>query len=53
MIKLALTNWTIGRESNWLLYKMLLALPKDISIGKSWDIHYNRECHMTLALAQQ
>jgi hypothetical protein len=31
---------------------MLLALPKDLFVGKSWDLQYNRECHMTLALAQ-
>jgi hypothetical protein len=30
---------------------MLLALPKDLSVGKSWD--NNWECHMALALAQQ
>ena len=52
MVKLALSNWTMGLESNWLLYKMLLALPKDLSIGKSWDIQSNRGCHMAVALAQ-
>ena len=41
MVKLALCNWTIGRESNWVLYKMLLALHKDLSVGISWDIQYN------------
>ena len=53
MVKLALSNWMIRQESNWFLYKMLLALPKDLSVGKSWDIQYNRGCHMALALAQK
>ena len=29
-----------------------LGLPKDLFVGKSWDIQYNRLCHMALALAQ-
>jgi len=53
VVKLALSNWTIGRESNWLLYKMFMVLHKDLSVGKSWDIQYNRGCHMALALAQK
>jgi len=52
LVKYALSNWMIGRESNWFLFEMLLALPKDLSVGKSWDIQYTLGCHMALALAQ-
>jgi hypothetical protein len=31
---------------------MLLAFPKDLSVGKSWDIQYNRENYIALALTQ-
>ena len=34
MVKLALSNSMIGRKSNFLLYKMLLALSKDLSWQK-------------------
>jgi hypothetical protein len=52
MVKLVFDNWTIGWESNWLLYMMLLALRKDLFIGKSWDIQYSCEGHMALALVK-
>jgi hypothetical protein len=35
-----------------LLYLMLLALPKDLSVGKSWNLQYNRKGYMALALVK-
>jgi hypothetical protein len=51
MLKFAFYQ-TRHRARELLLITMLLALPKDLSVGKSWDLQYNRECHMALALAQ-
>jgi hypothetical protein len=31
---------------------MLLALHKDLSFGKSWDLQYNHEGYMALALVK-
>ena len=31
---------------------MLLALHKDLSVGKSWDLRYNREGYMALVLVK-
>jgi len=31
---------------------LILALHKDLSLGKSWDNSYNHEGYMALALAQ-
>jgi len=31
---------------------MLLALHKDLSVDKSWDIQYNHEGYMVLALVK-
>jgi len=46
------SNLDIGRRSSWLLYVMLLALHKDLSVDKSWDLQYNREGYMALALVK-
>jgi hypothetical protein len=35
-----------------LCITMLLALHKDLFIGKSWDLQYNCEGHMALALVK-
>jgi hypothetical protein len=40
----------VGWES--LCITMLLALHKDLFIGKSWDLQYNCEGHMALALVK-
>jgi hypothetical protein len=40
----------LGWES--LCTTMLLALHKDLFIGKSWDLQYSYEGHMALALVK-
>jgi hypothetical protein len=40
----------LGWES--LCITMLLAMHKDSFIGKSWDLQYNYEGHMALALVK-
>jgi hypothetical protein len=40
------------RARELLLYGDALALYKDLFIGKSWDIQYNYEGHMALALVK-
>jgi hypothetical protein len=40
----------VGWES--LCITMLLALHKDLFISKSWDLRYNYEGHMALALVK-
>jgi hypothetical protein len=43
---------TILRARESLLMHDALALHKDLFIGKSWDIQYNYEGHMALALVK-
>jgi hypothetical protein len=40
------------RARELLFIIMLLALRKDLFIGKSWDIQYSCESHMALALVK-
>jgi hypothetical protein len=40
------------RARELFFYHDALALPKDLFIGKSWDIQYNCGGHMALALVK-
>jgi hypothetical protein len=51
MLKLAFEKLEL-RARELLFIMMLLALCKDLFIGKSWDIQYSCEGHMALALVK-